>query len=71
MKRKSQNTPPPIKAGQIWQIPDSTILVTLIGKTLVHYKRIKPGAVRVPVSLINREVFEKFLIKHKAVLIQP
>jgi hypothetical protein len=70
MKRPNQNTSPAIAAGQVWAMPDSTVHVTLIGRTLAHYKHIKTGAVRVPVSLINKTDLEKFLVKNKAVLVQ-
>lgn len=70
MKRQSKVTPTAIEAGQVWQMPDANIHITLLGKTLVHYKHIKPGAVRVPVSLINRTALEQFLLKKKAVLAQ-
>ena len=72
MKRKSRKpSPPPIEVGQVWQLPDSTVHITLLGRTLVHFKRIKPGATRVAPSLISKAALEQFLIKKKAVLVQP
>lgn len=70
MNEQNQSTFPEIAAGQIWSMPDSTIHVTLIGRTLAHYKLIKTGAVRVPVSLINKLALQQFLLKNKAVLVQ-
>lgn len=70
MKRTNQSTPPTIAAGQVWEMAGSKLHVTLIGRTLAHYKHIKTGAVRVPVSLINKADLEKFLFKNKAVLVQ-
>lgn len=68
MKQQNQSTSLEIAAGQIWSMADSTVEVTLIGKTLAHYKLIKTGAVRVPVSLINKAALQQFLLKNKAVL---
>lgn len=70
MKRTNQNKTPEIAAGQIWEMADSKLHVTLIGRTLAHYKHVKTGAVRVPTSLINKLELEKFLIKNKATLVQ-
>lgn len=70
MKQKRSAPPPPIAAGQVWALPDSTVHVTLIGRTLVHYKHFKAGAARVPTSLINKAALEQFLLKNKAVLVQ-
>lgn len=70
MKRKNKSTSPAIAAGQVWEMPDSKLHVTLIGRTLAHYKHVKTGAVRVPVSLINKADLEQFLVKNKAVLVQ-
>ena len=51
-------------------MPESNIQITLMGRTLVHYKHFKAGAVRVPTSLINKTAMEQFLLKKKAVLVQ-
>jgi hypothetical protein len=71
MKRKSPKSPlRPIEVGQVWQLADSTVHITLLGRTLVHFKRFKPGATRVAPSLIAKAALEQFLIKNRAVLIQ-
>ena len=70
MKQQNQNNSPEIAAGQVWAMAGSTVEVALIGKTLAHYKLIKTGAVRVPVSLINKRALQQFLLKNKAVLVQ-
>lgn len=70
MKQQNQSASPEIAAGQVWSMADSTVEVTLIGKTLAHYKLIKTGAVRVPVSLINKGALQQFLLINKAVLIK-
>jgi hypothetical protein len=71
MKRKNRQPPLlPIEVGQVWQLPDSTVHITLLGRTLIHFKRMKPGARRVAPSLISKAALEQFLIKNKAVLLQ-
>lgn len=70
MKQQKQSTSPEIAAGQVWAMAESSVEVTLIGKTLAHYKLIKTGAVRVPVSLINKVALQQFLLKNKAVLVK-
>ena len=71
MKQKKRPTLPSIEIGQVWQLEDSKIHITLLGRTLVHFKRGAPGAKRVTTSLINKAALEQFLIKNKAVLLRP
>ncbi len=59
------------ETGQVWEMADSNLRIGLIGKTLVHYKHYKGTAPRASVSLANKGVLQEFLIKHKAVLVQP
>jgi hypothetical protein len=70
MKLKSGTPLPAFEAGQVWQMADSNIHITLIGRTLVHFKRGAPGAKRVSTSLIAKAALEQFLIKNRAVLVQ-
>ena len=70
MKQRKQSNSSEIAAGQVWAMAGSTIEIRLIGKTLAHYKLIKTGAVRVPVSLINKGALQQFLLKNKAVMVQ-
>lgn len=69
-KPKTKVIPPSVATGQLWQMADSSIHVTMVGRTLVHFKHIKPGVVRTPVSLIKKTELEQFLSKNKAVLAQ-
>lgn len=69
MARRTKVSPESIEIGQVWQMLDSKIHITLIGRTLVHYKHYKAGAVRVPVSLINKEALGDLLTRNKAVLV--
>lgn len=68
MKRKIKAAAKRIEAGQVWTLDDSTIHVTLLGRTLVHYKHFKNGAIRAPSSLANKETLEQFLKKNRAIL---
>lgn len=47
---------------------DSDLHVELVGTHLVHYKLIKRGAKRTPMSLSNKRAVEKYLKANKAVL---
>ncbi len=60
----------PLQSGQIWQMEGSLLRIGLVGKTLVHYKHFKGEAKRSPISLSGKAVLEKFLMVHKAILLQ-
>ena len=49
---------------------DSRLLIELVGKHLVHYKLVKSGAKRTPMSLSNKKSVEKYLRDNQAVLVQ-
>lgn len=49
---------------------DSHLHIELVGKHLVHYKLIKGGAKRTPLSLSNKKSVEKYLKDNQAVLMQ-
>jgi hypothetical protein len=61
----------PFESGQIWQMEGSRLEISLIGKTLVHYKHYKGEMKRSPVSLLNKDALERFLQDNQAVLVQP
>ena len=69
MKQKKNVPPKSVVTGQTWQMTDSNIEITLVGRTLVHYKHLKPGIKRAPTLLLNKVALEEFLRKNKAVLI--
>ncbi len=59
----------PLADGQVWRVGDLNLQVGRVGPMLVQYKLAKPDAVRVR-SLINgKATIEKYLKKHKAVLL--
>ena len=69
--RKNRVVLQPFESGQIWQMEGSSLEIGLIGKTLVHYKHYKGEMKRSPVSLLNKDALEKFLLANQAVLAQP
>ena len=70
MKQKKNVPPKSVATGQTWQMTDSNIEITLVGRTLVHYKHLKPGIKRAPTLLLNKAALEEFLRKNKAVLVR-
>ena len=69
MKRSS--VPPEfLKNGQVWQMEDASLQIELVGKRLVHYKLFKGQLKRAPISLSPKDVIQKYLQKHKAILVQ-
>ena len=69
--RKNRVVLQPFESGQVWQMEGSQLEIRLIGKTLVHYKHYKGEMKRSPVSLLNKDALEKFLLANQAVLAQP
>lgn len=69
-KKTSQRTPglAPFENGQVWQMGDSSLLIGLVGKTLVHYKHYSPEVKRPSVQLTGKGALEQFLQKNAAVL---
>ena len=60
----------PLEAGQVWRMPEMNLQVGMVGKLLVHYKLAKPDAVRIPNSCSGITDVEKYLKKHRAVLVK-
>jgi hypothetical protein len=60
---------PEFRAGQVWQMKDSSIKIGLVGKRLVHYKHYLGDLKRAPVSLTAKAVLAKHLHAKKAVLV--
>lgn len=69
MKQKRPVPQRTVATGQLWQMTDSHLEITLVGKTLVHYKHFKQGAKRTSISLLDEAALEEFLRRNKAVLI--
>jgi hypothetical protein len=59
---------PPLEAGQLWHMAEADLLVSMVGKLLVHYKLGKPNAVRTPNSCNSIKSIEQYLRANKAVL---
>jgi hypothetical protein len=58
----------PLVQGQKWELTDSNIQISMVGKRLVHYKHFKGGLKRAPVSIASIPVLENYLHTNKAVL---
>lgn len=69
-KKKSRTPLQPFRNGQIWQMGDSNLQISLVGKRLVHYKHYKGQIKRAPISLAGKETLELFLQENQAVLVQ-
>ena len=72
MTVKKQNRRAPLQSlanGQIWDLGEANLRVVTVGKVLVYYKLAKPKAVRTPTSISGISTLQKFMRKHKAVLI--
>ena len=61
--------PAPLVDGQLWRLGDEQLKVEMVGKILVHYKLAKPTAIRTPTAIASIATLQKFMKKHKAVLI--
>ena len=70
MNQKTRIPLKPLETGQVWRMEDSRLHIELVGKHLVHYKLIKGGAKRTPMSLSNKKSVEKYLKDNQAVLDQ-
>jgi hypothetical protein len=70
MNQKNRIPLKPLETGQVWNMEDSRLLIELVGKHLVHYKLVKSGAKRTPMSLSNKKSVEKYLKDNQAVLVQ-
>ncbi|MFM2082327.1 MAG: hypothetical protein RL380_1018 [Verrucomicrobiota bacterium] len=55
--------------GQLWRLGDEQLKVEMVGKILVHYKLAKPTAIRTPTAIASIATLQKFMKKHKAVLL--
>jgi len=63
-------TPKPFQSGQVWELPDSSVQIGLVGRLLVHYKHYKTKQPRVPTSLTSKVKLEKFLRENRAILVE-
>jgi len=60
---------PPLATGQVWRVGDMHLEVGQLGPFMANYKLAKPGAVRVRNTIDGKASVEKYLKKHKAVLL--
>ena len=59
----------PFQKGQLWRIGDLNLIVTSVGKNLVHYRKYRMQARGIPTTLSLKAELEKYLISSKAVLV--
>ena len=65
----SSGTLETFRKGQVWRIGDLNLAVTLVGKTLVHYKRYKTKRHGNQTALSSKPDLEKYLRLNNAVLV--
>lgn len=61
MSKSINRAVPTLQEGQLWELADSRILISTVGKTLVHYKQIPLGAKRGKVSLVSKTALAAYL----------
>ena len=62
-------TASPFQKGQVWRVGDLNLVVTGVGKTLVHYKRYRTQPKGVSTTLSSKPDLERYLASTKAVLV--
>ena len=65
----SPKTLAPFEKGQVWKVGDVNVAVTLVGKTLVHYKRYKTQRHGSQVALTSKPELQQYLLSNNAVLV--
>jgi len=60
---------PLFQKGQLWRIGELTLVVTLVGKTYVHYKRYTTQPLGCQIALTPKLSLQDYLVISKAVLI--
>jgi len=60
---------PPFEKGQVWKIGDLNLAVTLVGKTLVHYKQYRTQTKGIQTTLTSKPDLQRYLLSNKAVLV--
>ena len=59
-----------LKSGQLWKTAGGRLEITMLGKTLVHFRIFKGDFKRTTASgLLNQVAFQLYLKRHKAVLV--
>ena len=65
----TRRTVAPFQKGQVWRVGDFHLVVTAVGKTLVHYKQYKVNPKMQPTRLSSTDDLQKRLLSSKAVLV--
>lgn len=59
----------PFLKGQIYRIGDVNLAVTMVGKTLVHYRKYKTQPRGAQITLTSKLDLQKYLVSNKAILV--
>lgn len=59
----------PLAAGQVWRVEDMNLQVGKVGPLMVQYKLGKPESAKASNQIQSKAEVEKYLKKHKAVLL--
>jgi hypothetical protein len=70
MMTKNRIPPKPFQSGQVWELEDSSVKISLVGDLLVHYKHYRGRNPRGPTSLASKTQLEQFLKEKKGILVQ-
>jgi len=54
--------------GRLWKVADLHLLITSVGKSMVHYRRYKMKPTGIPTTVSSKREFQKYLAESKAVL---
>lgn len=70
-KPKSTGNFVPVAAGQLWRVQGLNLQVNTVGPLMVQYKVSKPDSLKGANEIQAKTDIEKYLKKHKAVLLSP
>jgi hypothetical protein len=60
----------PFQAGQVWEVGETSLRISLVGKMLIQYQRYKGKSRAAPTAFATKRELEAYLTKNKAVLVQ-
>jgi len=66
---KNELSPAPLKMGQVWQLGNCRIEIGFVGRTLVHYRRLRGPVARASADLVSQQALGLELSDAKAVLL--
>jgi len=70
-KPKPVAAPPELSKGQVWKAADNYILITEVGKLLIHYRvGSRPDIHTSPARISSKHDVQAYLERHEGVLLQ-